>query len=66
MSTSPPRDPKLAAALESTEIARMTAQLRAAGYVVYRKPTRRRGNHLTYTDQHGTPVKLEQLEIPRP
>ena len=63
MSTLPPRDPKLAAALAGTEIARMTEALRAAGYVVYRKPHRRRGNRLTYTDQHGLPVKLEQLEI---
>ena len=42
---------------------RLIAELRQRGYIVYRKPHRRRGNHLAYTGTTGETVRLEQLEI---
>jgi hypothetical protein len=44
------------------QVAEYIATLRSLGYVVYRKPARRRGRFLTYTDDAGNAVRLEQLE----
>lgn len=63
MSTSSAPGRLYAARARDEETARLIELLRARGYVVYRKPHRRRGNRLIYTDQHGLPVTLEQLEI---
>ena len=56
----------LVAGADDPETLRLIDTLRARGFVVYRKPHRRRGNHLAYTGVAGETVKLEQLEIPKP
>ena len=66
MSTSSPGRLLLAGDPNNPETLRLADTLRQRGYVVYRKPHRRRGNHLAYTGEAGETVKLEQLEIPKP
>ena len=63
MSTSPRPGVLHVAGTDNEETARLIDTLRARGYIVYRKPHRRRGNHLAYTGNAGETVKLEQLEI---
>lgn len=63
MTTSPNPGRLHAAGVDDAETARLVEALRTRGFVVYRKPHRRRGNHLAYTGAAGETVKLEQLEI---
>lgn len=45
------------------DTAALIAELKSLGYIVYRKPARRRGRFITFTNDAGETVRLEQLEV---